>query len=212
MKIDQVGPHLFRFLRLMDAEAVTMSAPDVPTGLGGYGKHARQDITRPQNELEWSRRLAALFRLDGIECETERPYSQVVAGFKRQRLDLWVKLDGSQSIAIEIKGAWSDYWGRQSRIYRCYLLFPLIAGTDASKTHTVPHDLQKLQLVHSPEADHVGMLLIGFESADDSMVPDVKELIDAAGLHTWAEQTDTWESPTDPARIVRCWFWHRPAC
>jgi hypothetical protein len=65
-------------------------------------------------------------------------------------------------IWIEIKGAWKAWWGKRDHLYRSYLLHPLVPGLDP-KTHTAALDVEKVSRMTSKAADHVGLLLIGFE-------------------------------------------------
>ena len=190
----------------MDAEATSVLEQGHVTGLRDYGRHARQDTSKPQCEPEWSKRLAELLNAVGIPTATEVPYPG-----QRTRRDLQLQFNETESITIEVKGAWSDYWGRSNKLYRTYLLHPLIPNLDASKDHTVPFDLLKLSSLRSPETNHIGLLLIGFELPDDPMDDDVETLKSLANLAAWTESSDAWESKTVPGQRIRCWFWHLPA-
>lgn len=202
-----VAPVLFDCLRRMDEEATTLSKrTGRPLGLSDYGRHARPELRKPQCEVEWSRRLAELLNERGIVAAREVPYPER----KKTRCDLVVRLGESHKLWIEIKGAWRDYWGGSSLIYRSYLLHPLLSGLD-SKSHTVPLDLAKLAALRPPEADLVGELLVGFETPEEPMDEDVASLVSLAGLAAWQLQTDTWISPTVDGQRVRCWFWSREA-
>jgi hypothetical protein len=213
MIINELANRLFTLLRQMDSEASGRVESDKACGLCDYGWYARPELKKPQNEVEWSKRLAELLALDGIPAnvEVEYPGQNHLSRRKRKRLDLRLQLGGSQSIAIEVKGAWSDYWGRKNRTYHSYLLHPLIAGLDRRKKHTVPFDLLKLAALRRPETDYIGLLLIGFEKFDDPMQADIQLLKELAGLSAWYESGDVWESYTVPAQRVRCWFWYREA-
>lgn len=213
MQASSVPARLFALLRHMDAEATSHTASGSPTGLSDYGRHIRRDLTRPQNELEWSKRIAELLSASGTptDTEVEYPNQSHLPKRARRRRDLRIHLDESRTISIEVKGAWSDYWGRKNRIYRSYLLHPLVAGLDATKAHTVPLDLLKLSELRQPETDFVGQLLVGFETADDPMTSDVELLKTVAGLSEWTESSTSWDSPTVAAQRVHCWFWHRAA-
>jgi hypothetical protein len=114
-------------------------------------------------------------------------------------------------MSVEVKGAWSDYWGRKNATYRSYLLHPLVPGLDGTKTHTVPFDLLKLSELRRPETDLVGLLLVGFETTHDPMAPDIETLKTLAGLSEWSESSDVWESPTVSGQRVHCWLWQRAA-
>jgi hypothetical protein len=196
----------------MDREATTKGEFGTAVGLADYGRHARSDLlTHTKNELAWVRRLRELLTRDGLVAETEFTYPMTAQISQRKRRDLHVLLPNNKSMSIEVKGGWSDYWGRQSKIYRSYLFRPLVPGLDPRKTHTVPFDLERLSTLRPPAADYVGQLLVGFERPDDSMVPDVEVLIELAGLDAWRCATDSWMSPTIAGQRVRCWFWYRPA-
>ncbi|MFH1998330.1 MAG: hypothetical protein ABIK28_01555 [Planctomycetota bacterium] len=203
---------LFDALRRMDEEATSLTKTGQPTGLSDYGRHARKDLSKPQAEVVWSRRLAQLIapHVTQVRTEVRYPDYAVPDARKRQRCDLVVQLDSRQSIWIEVKGAWRDYWGGDNRIYRCYLLHPLVSDADAGKTHTVPFDFAKLAALHAPEADHVAELLIGFENPEDSMLDDVATLVELAHLSEWSGSETSWMSPSVPNQRVRGWFWHRP--
>jgi hypothetical protein len=207
--VKDVPDLLFRFLKAMDAEATSLTSAGHPTGLQDYGRHCRKGLSKPQNEVEWSKRLAELLIAEGIPTELECDYRDRCNGLlpgRRQRLDLLLKL-GEAVLAVEVKGAWSDYWGRRNKIYRSYLLHPLVIGLDATKTHTVPYDLLKLSQLRPPQVDYIGQLLIGFECPDDPMDSDVDQLIDLAGLDDWESSYDQWSSPSVSGQRVRCWFW-----
>lgn len=208
-----IAERLFAMLRQMDAEATSGGEADAAAGLSDYGRYARRDLARPQNEVEWSKRLAQLLASDGIPASTEveYPHQGHLPKRKRKRRDLRLQLGGAESMTLEVKGAWGDYWGRRHRTYRSYLLHPLVPLLDATKTHTVPFDLLKLSQLRHPETDFVGQLLIGFETPDDPMVADVDVLRSLAGLSEWSESSDAWDSPSVPGQRVQCWFWRRPA-
>lgn len=201
---------LFAFLRLMDVEAIGGPAESVrPYGLCDYGRYARQDVGKPQCEVEWSRRLAKLLRGAGLSVETEARYPVTDdLPDSRLRCDLVLQLDQGQRLWVEVKGAWRSYWGGNSKIYRGYLLHPLVPGVDP-KSHSVPLDLKKLSSLRPPQAHHIGQILIGFESLEDPMGEDVATLIRLAGLSSWQSASDSWVSPTTPTERVRCWFWWR---
>jgi hypothetical protein len=213
MTASGVAERFFALLRQMDAEATSRSGSGDATGLSDYGRHARRDLARPQNEVEWSKRLAQLLTSGGVptSAEVEYPNQSHLPKRKRKRRDLRLQLDGSQTMSIEVKGAWSDYWGRRHITYRSYLLHPLVPRLDATKSHTVPFDLLKLSELRRPETDFVGQLLVGFETPDDPMAPDVETLSTLAGLSEWSESSDAWDSPTVSGQRVHCWFWQRAA-
>lgn len=202
---------LFSALRQMDVEAVTLLGSGAPTGLSDYGRHARPELKRPQAEVEWSRRVAQLLRIEGFAVTTEVPYPAyaVPVTRRRQRCDLVIDLGEDGKLWLEVKGAWRDYWGGKSGIYLCYLLFPLAPEYDLGKDHTVPFDLAKLKALKQPEAQHVAELLIGFERHDDPMDTEIGSLIRLAELDQWQTHVDAWDSTVVPSQRIRAWLWHK---
>jgi hypothetical protein len=210
-----VASLLFEFLRQMDAEATRkVGSSGAPAGLWDYGRHSRPELKKPQCELEWCKRLAQLLTEREIPVRLERDYpdqeQRPRRGRKRQ-CDLVVTMSGGQSLWIEVKGAWRDWWGGKNKTYLSWLLHPLVPGLDKSKSHTVPLDLKRLSTLRPPDADHVAELLIGFERPDDPIDSDIATLVSLAGLGAWNVVSCSWMSPTTPGRQVRCWFWHKPA-
>lgn len=200
---------LFQILRQMDKEAVA-SAKGSPTGLSWYGGHFEPDKMRPRTEVCWSQRLAQLLPEHGYPARTEVPYPH----HPRWRCDDVVTLPDGRRLWLENKGAWKDYWHQQCKlsIYRSYLLHPLVAGLDASKSHTVPLDIEKLAGLRSSEADCAAILLIGFDSDRAPMGEDVAQLIELARLDQvpWSTATDQWPDAYRTGCHVRCWLWWRP--
>lgn len=124
---------LFELLRQMDQEATTVCNGH-PTGLQDYGRHARPELRRPQNEPEWSKRLARLLTERGLPSEAEVKYP----ADPRKKCDVVVTLGPQQRLWIELKGAWRDYWQRQGSLYlyRSYLLHPLVRASTTRATRS----------------------------------------------------------------------------
>lgn len=204
--VNAVPPILFRLLQRIDAEATTVKN-GAPTGLNWYGGHVGTRQTEPQ----WSKRIVELLRAEGFTAECECSYG---AG-TRERCDVVITLPEIGKLWIEVKGAWKEYWreiGKSDLLYRSYLLHPLVAGLDKTKTHTVPLDLEKLARLSQTDAAYVGMLLVGFDSDAAPMDGDVAQLVELArlGLHPWTTAATAWVDPQRPGQRVRCWFWCRP--
>lgn len=192
----------------MDAEATT-SRTGSPAGLNWYGGYFEPDKSRPRTEVCWSQRLAQLLPKHGYPTRAEVPYPAM----QRCKCDDVVTLEDGSTLWLENKGAWREYWRERGNLktYRSYLLHPLVPGLDASKSHTVPLDLKKLESLRRPHADRVALLLIGFDTNQHSMVGDIAELTRLAGLEAapWSEAADNWADPCRPGCNVRCWLWHR---
>lgn len=208
---ESVASIVFASLRAMDREATHGRASGQPCGLCDYAYFVRPELKRPQNEVEWSKRITADLIGAGLNSSDQLYYPSyaILPGFKRQRCDVVVPVRGGGRLWLELKGSWRNYWGGTSKIYRSYLLHPLVANLDESKKHTVPLDLRRLARLRHPDATHVAELLVSFESMADPVADEIDTLRRLAGLHEWSEHLDSWESPTVPDQRVRCWFWWR---
>ena len=212
IEMADLGRILFACLRLMDAEAITVRDGAV-TGLSWYGAHSQHGRPKPRTEPEWMVRLARLLEELGLHTIREAMYPDLTKNTKN-RCDLLMYMPNGEKVWVEVKGAWKEYWRNHSEsIYRSYLLHPLVPGLDQTKTHTVPLDLEKLARLHKPEADHVGMLVVGFDSTNAPMDDDIRELCRLSGLGSdpWQTFTDGWDDARRPLERVRCWLWIRPA-
>lgn len=198
---------VFDALRQMDAEASARRNGE-PTGLLWYGGHYRPDLTKPQTEPCWTKRLAELLPTLGYPASAEVAYPTA----PRSRCDLNATLPGGEKVWLEIKGAWKQYWIENKRpwIYRSYLLHPLAPHLDP-KTHTVPLDLQKLALLRRQDGDVAACLLVGFDANSAPMLHDVDELKRLSGLNRsyWEESSTVWADPYRPDGQISCWLWWR---
>ena len=200
---------LFKALRQMDKEACCKRDGE-PAGLNWYGAYFRPECRRPPTETSWTRRLAQLLPTYGFPTEREVGYPHN----HRLKCDNVITLLDGAKLWLENKGAWKDYWNKNGGmwIYRSYLLHPLVPELDRTKTHTVPLDLEKLYHLRRPAADHIGFLLLGFDSAADPMDDDVAQLVGLAGLDKspWTQASAGWKDRYRPGCRVLVWLWHRP--
>ena len=196
-------------LRRMDEEADTIRDGHV-TGLNWYGGHARPELKRPQTEPEWTKRLAVMLGDSGWDARAEVAYPSLGRS-RRNRCDLVVTLEGGQRAWIEIKGAWRTYWKRKGGMwfYKSYLFHPLVPGLDASKTHTVPRDLEKLATLTGSDAAWVGEVVVGFDEAIDPMDGDIARLEELAGLGVWEREFERWDDARRTGERVSVWTWWR---
>ena len=201
---------LFQALRAMDSEADTIRN-DEPTGLSEYGGHYQPHVARPRTEPCWTKRLGELLPELGFPTDVEVRYPNG----SRKKCDLVVRLEDGRRLWLELKGAWRDYWAGKGNlwIYRSYLLHPLVEGLDASKTHTVPLDLEKLGALTAQDADLTAVLLVGFDRADDPMDADVASLVKLAGLADppWSGAVARWLDSRRDGHRISCWLWWRSA-
>jgi len=191
--MERLAGAIFRHLRNMDREAIPR--PDsVPTGLAWYGAHARPELKKPQTEVEWSNRLAALLTGTGTPTLRELAYP----GPHRRRCDLCLELSDGR-FWLELKGAWKEWWVRQGDM-STYLRH-LHESTAA--------DLRKLEDLSPPQATRVGLLLVGFDTPADPMQADVSSFVDKNGLAEteWQSFGDHWEDYWQPGRRVHAWLW-----
>ena len=202
-----VATAVFAALRRMDAEA-SVPARGSPTGLNWYGGHFRPDLKRPQTEPCWTRRLGQLLPEAGFPTRCEVPYPAA----PNRRCDNVLTLHDGGALWLENKGAWKQWWRRRGGewIYRSYLLHPLVEGLDA-KTHTVPHDLAKLDRLRPADATAAAFLLVGLDHESAPMDADVELLVEKAGLARppWSASEDRWPDPYRTGERVRCWMWDR---
>lgn len=202
--------NLFAILRRLDAEA-RAPAGDTPTGLCYYGLHYEPHRARPRTEPCWSKRCAQLWEEYGYAAEAEVPYP----GQKRMWCDNVITFPDGKTLWLELKGAWKTYWAEcgKLRMYQSHLFHPLLPGLDKSKKHTAATDVSKLQLLHKPYADLVGLLLLGFDCESYSIAADVQQFQVLAKLDAapWSLFSDSWPDPYRPEQREHAWLWIRPA-
>ena len=195
---------LFTSLHQMDTEAST-TFKGSPTGLNFYGGYFRPSLKRPPSETSWTRRLNELLPIAGYPTKAEVYYPG-----SKQRCDNVVTMPDGGLLWLENKGAWKQYWidNGGMGIYRSYLFHPLKPGLLA-KPHTVPHDLRKLGALHKPDAQRVGYLLLGFDSATAPMEDDVRELAALAKLDAapWTAFTTSWPDGYRSGQRIHVWLW-----
>jgi hypothetical protein len=192
----------------MDAEACTQ-IDGYPTGLAWYGGYREPLKKRPRTEPCWSQRLAELLPRFGFTAAAEVRYP----GGGRNKCDVVAYDERGITTWIEVKGAWKEYWrGKSEWIYRSYLLHPLLPGLDATKTHTAALDLRKLQRLTRPPADRIALLVVGFDSSEAPMDPDIVEFANVAKLGgpPWQVTTSGWADAYRLGGSVKCWMWERP--
>ncbi len=158
-------------------------------------------------ELLISWLLAKQLSTTGLSVVREQRYRG-----SREECDLLVALADKMRFWIEIKLAWKN-WLRNDGLkgfssnYRGYLF------GDESHRGTV-HDFDKLERVRQPDAQWLGVLLIGFDSNEASMTSDIQELIDKKQLlaRGWSlTSKDRWADRRNTSFGISAWFWMREA-
>jgi len=203
----RLAARIIKHLYEMDCEA-DQPARGFPTGLNWYGGFTRPDLTRPRTEPEWSRRLAEQLRGDQIAANAEVGYPDK----PRTKCDLVIAA-GDESFWIEIKGSWKEYCHKSGTMgnYYSYLLHPLVAGLDKTKSHTAAIDVQRVSTLAPDAATWIGFLLVGFDSLQRPMETEVLQLANLSGISKlpWHCVSSSWPDPYRPNEHVKCWFWYR---
>lgn len=205
--LQSFGDAVMGVVRQMDDEA-SGQWNDLPTGLNFYGGHFRPQLKKPPTETSWTRRLEQLLPLVGFPARREFRYPH-----SEECCDSLVMMDDGSTMWLETKGAWKKYWQdkRKEGTYWSYLLHPLVSGLGA-KDHTAALDLCKLSALRRPHADHIGLLLLGFDADSSPMDADVDRFVDLARLSDgpWSSCSASWSDCYRPGCGVKAWLWHRP--
>ncbi len=212
--IPSLATAIFKCLHDMDQEA-NVTVRGNTTGLNWYGAFANPNQKRPATEPSWTKRLAALLPACGVVARSEERYPRPAIRTS-QKCDLLAEPSESTCVWIEVKGAWKDWsvrqGDRQHWFYRSYLLHPLEAGLDETKTHTVPFDFRRLESLAPADGTHAGLLLVSFDSDAHPIAEDVDVLVRLARLSAplWTTFHTSWTDTYLPNCHVRCWLWIRP--
>jgi hypothetical protein len=200
--VDALPEKLFAALQTMDREASAISGG--PTGLCWYGARKTRQTSR-----HWIPRLVSLLRESGIDAHGQHPYPH-----RGPRCDLFVRISGEETVWIEIVGAWKDYCRRVGleSVYRASLQFPIEPPEVIARKNKFAVDMERLTTLSPPHAQHIGMLLVGFDSAQFSMDEDVQDLKarSVLGKPPWPEHADSWTDARRDGCSVKCWLWMRP--
>jgi hypothetical protein len=187
---------IVQWLKQLDAEAVPLPNGN-PVGLWWYARHLRRDEAKPKNcrnEEDWSRRIKDLMTAQGIPATCERFYPAP----PKRRCDLVIEWPGLGRVWLEVKGAWrhNDSGGTlKNPSYRKHLC----AATD---------DLDKVCSLDSATAEHVGLLLIGFDTSDEPISEDDVELVGSnARRQGWIKQQVSWPDLNRRNGRIHVWLW-----
>jgi hypothetical protein len=188
---------LFACLRRMDAEATPLSNGD-PTGLHGYRAFVNgcyKDGHGTPWENAWSDRIRQLLCVREQDVLREHPYPRG----SKQRCDLILLPLAGGGVWIEVKGAWRVDVGDDNRP----------AGRNRNyRKHLAcaAADVNKLRLLKPSESSQLGMLLVGFDTAECRIDED-----DLSGIRHvargWDESYVEWPDGAYSAFRIRCWFW-----
>ena len=219
---DDMPRALFAALQGMDREATTVKN-EWPTGLRWYSEHERIQYPerrrkKSDDERSWCRRLYEIFSSrDGVRSVT---IDQKYQPDRQLTCDLVFQLNNSESIWVEVKGAWTYTWD-----------YPILARNGSYKKHlltdanaSVLADFAKLRANCSSSATYAGVLLVGFDSEQETSYSisdqDIALVRTHAGVDAdkWPENYDSWDDVyqndfserKSEAFKVRVWYWqHR---
>ena len=193
---------LFDALHTMDREASVIRGG--PTGLCWYGARKTRQTSR-----HWIPRLTILLNEAGFEVHGQEPYPTGGA-----RCDLTIRVNGNESVWIEIVGAWKDYCRRvgMESLYRATLQFPIESTQPVARKHKLATDMERLARVSPPQAQHIGVLIVGFDSTQFPMDEDIRELKSRSilGQPPWRVIENSWIDPHRDGCSVKCWLFLRP--
>jgi hypothetical protein len=227
---------VFSRLKLMDDEAI--DATHGGLGLWDYGAYAQANNWQRHKgpELACERRLAELLSVQGYAVKRQARYPGL-----RKRCDLKLTLPCGCSFWLEIKRLNKTWWLRDRMNpwgYYSYLFYGDQNLTALLRRHSnsVFDEPGKLGALAPPDADYVGLLLIGFDTlgpvptqpggqltnmlgqlgltqAQGSLDHDIAELIRRTNLADprWEFAYGGWDDLWRPRDRVRAFLWWRPA-
>ncbi len=160
-------------------------------GLVGY----RRLIGIRSHEVAWSRGIAAHLAKRGYEASNECRYPD-----HRKKCDVVVTLADRSRVWLEVKPTWRAWINSKLEVefnakafYRGYLFGPLESGLPRS--HSIAQDIDKLGLLRKPDADFVGLLILGFDVPNGELDTDLQRLFAMKEMNknAWlASKTDVW--------------------
>jgi hypothetical protein len=196
---------LFDSLERMDREC--------PTGLCDYATHLSFNSRR--HEAACCTDLRRHLAQRGYNVDPKEKLYPTAPSARGPKCDLFLTTSANDRVWIEVKVAWRQWFYEVVKrnadgIYRPYFYGPLSGGWE--KTHSVLQDLQKLEAVTKADADFVGELGIGFDSADLEIVADLARLGSEARLEQrgWnLMHQRVWDDARSSECRLTCWFWWR---
>ncbi len=199
--LEQLSKELLGFLRLMDDEADTVSGYCDHAGLIDYASY--KGVGGRKYEESWNDRLAELLSNDETNVFREHRYPNSL-----NKCDLVLR--SKATVWLEVKAAWKGWFSsvtgklkNNPNSYKGYLF------GDAHRTHSVAHDIEKLNRLDSEVADYVGALVIGFDIANKPITPDMEQLIKNMQLKEDGWQihgAEIWPDRNHPDCRYNCWF------
>ena len=197
-EIEAVAAAAFHALRAMDAEC--------PSGLCNYVSVSPYAGKKRKDEaaIAWgvTRALTRQWRVE--QCEVDYPQGG-------GRCDRVVDMSDGSHLWLEIKLAWRSWFydevkWNDSRAYNGYL-------GGAHHSHSVAGDFTKLERIGRDHARYVGLLVVGFDSADAKMSTDMTALAERENLERrgWHLLADAWETQQSVECWNCCWFSWREA-
>lgn len=176
-------------LQTMDAEA-TYLVGGRAAGLQAYRHPA---LASNRWEESWSRGIADRVPQCRVEC--------CYPGAKKRCDLVWTLEDGSK-LWLEVKGAWKQYlWNGVLKSNSAYRKHLKAAAADVIKVGELPRGI----------AQHVGLLLLGFDVSGSPMDADIEAFILKAKLKNpeWTVAHRRWADPLAPGHRNSAWLWIR---
>ena len=154
--------------------------------------------------------LAKRLQAAGFVTDVERPYPD-----SNEECDLVLYTGDERRFWVEVKYAWKR-WFRCEGVDKANPVFKAYLLGDASHPGAA-HDFRKLARLRRPDAERVGVLLIGLDSTAKPMDPEIALLAEQEKLaaHRWELVVEThWRDRRDSSFRLNSWFWSRatPKC
>jgi len=218
----------FESLRAIDLEANTLVG-HAEAGLCGAVTHWRKQIKAgvcdgPTNwrtmkeEATWTWRLRTHLEERGYQY-VKKDKEEEARKYGTKRIDAIIAIQPDEKLWLEIKIAWKHYrrssgtFHDNSSTYSSYLM-----GKSKSRSHSLARDFDKLEKLRGEEGDQLGVLLIGFDSNQLTMLDDIDRLSNSERLSQrgWLQVGPSqWNDrrcvKTEITGRITCWFWWRSA-
>lgn len=171
-------------------------------GLQWYYGTRHQAVVKNRWLKDLSRRLTAA----SLAIKTNTPYPAEAGG----RCDLHFTFENKTTLWLEVIGVWKEYMRRigQPRSYKSVLFHPLLPNME-DRSNSVPNCLARLRALDKDATATKGLLLLGFDTPDQSLNQEVRQLEQLADLNesNWSTRNECWTQENDPQARTNLWLW-----